>query len=63
MSQPSNLFAQMRQRNVFRIGTMYIVGAWLLLQFGEVMIEIMELPNCGLVVRWSCYWHSVFPSF
>ena len=44
MSQPSNLFAQMRQRNVFRIGTMYIVGAWLLLQFGEVMIEIMELP-------------------
>ena len=23
---------------------MYVVGAWLLLQFGEVMIEIMELP-------------------
>ena len=23
---------------------MYVVGSWLLLQFGEIMIEIMELP-------------------
>ena len=44
MDKGSSFFAQLRQRNVFRVGTMYVVGAWLLLQFGEIMIEIMELP-------------------
>jgi branched-chain amino acid transport system substrate-binding protein len=44
MEKDSTFFKQLRQRNVFRVGTMYVVGAWLLLQFGEVMIEIMELP-------------------
>ena len=44
MEKNPNFFKQLRQRNVFRVGTMYVVGAWLLLQFGEVMIEIMELP-------------------
>ena len=44
MQDQVNFFSRLRQRNVFRIGTMYVVGSWLLLQFGEIMIEIMELP-------------------
>ncbi|HBF62175.1 MAG TPA: hypothetical protein DDW59_02010, partial [Gammaproteobacteria bacterium] len=44
MQDQANFFSRLRQRNVFRIGTMYVVGSWLLLQFGEIMIEIMELP-------------------
>ena len=45
MEKNPNFFKQLRQRNVFRVGTMYVVGAWLLLQFGEVMIEL-----------WNCLW-------
>ena len=44
MQDQAKFFSRLRQRNVFRIGTMYVVGSWLLLQFGEIMIEIMELP-------------------
>lgn len=44
MEQKPSLFEELKQRNVFRVGAMYLVAAWILLQFGEVMIEIMTLP-------------------
>ena len=44
MGQKTSLFEELKQRNVFRVGAMYLVAGWILLQFGEVMIEIMALP-------------------
>ncbi|HBO15543.1 MAG TPA: branched-chain amino acid ABC transporter substrate-binding protein [Porticoccaceae bacterium] len=44
MDKETNFFNRLRQKYVFRIGAMYVVGSWLLLQFGEIIIEIMELP-------------------
>ena len=44
MGQKTSIFEQLKQRNVFRVGAMYLVAGWILLQFGEVMIEIMALP-------------------
>ncbi len=45
MSDELSLFAQLKKRHVFRVGAMYIVGAWVLLQFGEIMIDLMDLPR------------------
>jgi len=37
-------FAELKRRNVVRVGIAYVVAAWLLLQFAEVLYEILELP-------------------
>ena len=39
-----SLFAELKRRNVVRVAIAYVVGAWLLLQFTDVMIGLMELP-------------------
>ncbi|MEO2183272.1 MAG: hypothetical protein ABGY43_13340, partial [bacterium] len=44
MARKPGLIEELKQRNVFRVGAMYLVAAWILLQFGEVMIDLMELP-------------------
>ena len=38
-------FAELRRRNVFRVGVAYAVGAWLLLQLTEVLSELLTLPE------------------
>ena len=43
MSDDPSLFAQLKKRHVFRVAAMYLVGAWVLLQFGEIMIDLMDL--------------------
>lgn len=35
---------ELKRRNVFRVGLAYVVGAWLLLQFTEVITELLSLP-------------------
>ena len=45
MSDDPSLFAQLKKRHVFRVAAMYLVGAWVLLQFGEIMIDLMDLPR------------------
>ena len=37
-------FAELKRRNVVRVAVAYVVAAWLLLQFADVMIGLMELP-------------------
>ena len=37
-------FAELRRRNVFRVGIAYAVTSWLLLQLTEVLYELLELP-------------------
>ncbi|KAA9131339.1 tetratricopeptide repeat protein [Marinihelvus fidelis] len=38
------LLEELKRRNVFRVGIAYAVGAWLLLQFTEVLSELLDLP-------------------
>lgn len=43
-------FGELKRRNVFRVGTLYVVGAWVLLQVAELLFDILELPDVAL--RW-----------
>ena len=45
MSEQPSLFQTLKKRRIFRIGGMYLVGAWVLLQFGEILIGFMDLPQ------------------
>jgi TolB-like protein/Tfp pilus assembly protein PilF len=40
-----SLFAELKRRNVFRVGAAYVVVAWLLLQVVDVVAPILELPD------------------
>jgi len=40
----SNLFEELKRRNVIRVGVLYAVAAWLLLQVTDVLVSILELP-------------------
>jgi hypothetical protein len=50
-----SFFAELKRRNVFRVGIAYLVGAWLLLQIADVVLNnIASRPSC-------CWWGLVFP--
>ena len=40
-----SFFEELKRRNVIRVGIAYVVGAWLLLQLTEVLIELLDLPG------------------
>ena len=40
-----SLFAELKRRNVFRVGIAYLVVAWLLLQVADVMIDNIGAPD------------------
>ncbi len=40
-----SFFAELKRRNVFRVGIAYVVAAWLLLQLTEVLTELLELST------------------
>ena len=40
-----SLFAELKRRNVFRVGIAYIVLAWLLLQVGDTLAPALRLPE------------------
>ena len=40
-----SLFAELKRRNVFRVGAAYVVVSWLLLQVVDVITPILELPE------------------
>jgi TolB-like protein/Flp pilus assembly protein TadD len=39
------LFAELKRRNVFRVGAAYVVVSWLVLQVVDVVAPIVELPD------------------
>jgi adenylate cyclase len=41
----SSLFAELKRRNVFRVGIAYLIGAWVLLQIIDVIGPILHLPE------------------
>jgi len=40
-----SLFNELKRRNVFRVGIAYLVGAWLLLQIADVVLNNIEAPG------------------
>jgi TolB-like protein len=40
-----SLFAELKRRNVFRVGIAYVVATWVLLQITDVLTQILELPG------------------
>jgi TolB-like protein/Tfp pilus assembly protein PilF len=40
-----SLFAELKRRNVFRVGIAYVVGGWLLLQLTDVLLQLLDLPE------------------
>ncbi len=40
-----NFFAELRRRNVFRVGIAYAITAWLLLQLSDILVPLLNLPE------------------
>jgi TolB-like protein/Tfp pilus assembly protein PilF len=40
-----SLFAELKRRNVFRVGIAYVVLAWIILQVGDTMAPALHLPE------------------
>lgn len=38
------IFGELKRRNVFRVGALYLVVAWLVLQVTDVAVSLLELP-------------------
>lgn len=43
-----SLFAELKRRNVIRVGIFYGAGAWLILQVADVLLEIADAPEGSL---------------
>jgi RNA polymerase sigma factor (sigma-70 family) len=41
----SNFFAELKQRNVYKVGIAYAVAAWLLMQVASQIFPFFEIPN------------------
>jgi hypothetical protein len=39
-----SLFRELRRRRVFRLAGLYLIGAWLILQIADVLLEPLGLP-------------------
>jgi len=40
-----SLFAELKRRNVFRVGVLYLVSSWLLLQLTDVLSSLLTVPQ------------------
>jgi hypothetical protein len=40
-----SLFAELKRRNVFRVGAAYLVVAWLLVQVSDTLVPALRLPD------------------
>jgi TolB-like protein/Tfp pilus assembly protein PilF len=48
--QVKALFAELRRRNVIRVGVFYGAAAWLILQVADVLLEVIDAPEGSLRV-------------
>jgi adenylate cyclase len=39
-----SFFAELKRRNVYRVGALYVVSTWLILQVADVVISMLDLP-------------------
>jgi TolB-like protein/Flp pilus assembly protein TadD len=40
-----SFFEELKRRNVYRVGALYVIAAWLMLQVTDVLISLLELPD------------------
>ena len=40
-----SLFNELKRRNVFRVGAAYVIGAWLLAQIADLLIDNIGAPD------------------
>jgi TolB-like protein len=45
-----SIFAELKRRNVFRVGIAYVVVGWLLLQVAEIIVPALHLPDWVLTL-------------
>ncbi len=45
MSGPTDLFKELRRRNVFKVGAAYAIVSWLILQFASTTFPALQLPG------------------
>ena len=45
---PRNFFAELKQRNVYKVGIAYALVAWLLMQVASQIFPFFEIPNWGV---------------
>jgi hypothetical protein len=45
MAVKPGLIQQLKQRSVFRVAAMYVVVAWVMLQFNDVVSDPLSLPE------------------
>ena len=43
-----SFFAELKRRNVFRVGVAYLVGAWLLAQVADLVLDVLGAPDIVL---------------
>ena len=44
----SKLFSELKRRNVFKVATVYVIAAWLLLQVADVLFPALTLPEWSI---------------
>jgi len=52
----SNIFQELKRRNVFRVGVAYIVIAWLIIQVIETVSDPLGLPEWSEAFFLSLCW-------
>jgi adenylate cyclase len=43
-----SIFAELKRRNVFRVALLYLAGSWLILQIGDLIFPILEVPDWSM---------------
>ena len=46
-----SFIAELKRRNVFRMGVLYVVTAWLILQIADIFIPALGIPDWGMRLR------------
>ena len=42
---PLSFFDELKRRNVFRVGTAYVVASWVVLQVADLVLETTKAPD------------------
>ena len=47
--EPGGIFFELKRRNVFKVGVLYVVIAWLLLQAADIILPALDTAGCFCV--------------
>jgi adenylate cyclase len=50
-----SLFAELKRRNVFRVGLFYVVTAWLVIEVAETVLPLFDVPTACCADWWCCW--------